>query len=145
MLQSNVLNVGGLLVPVIISPVLAFLPSITLSRVFTIEHGSGSLLASSGMVAFLLLARLKGDDIRTVVIGSMLFLGALGAFLLHGGILYGLVTSANPAITGLTIGVMIIFYLSLAFCYLRVILSEPQPQAPQPARVVGWAENNRSK
>ena len=66
MLQSKTLNVAGLLAPVLISPVLAFLPAITLRTVFTLEHSSGSLLVSGGLVAFLLVARLKGDDNRTV-------------------------------------------------------------------------------
>lgn len=143
MLHSKILNAGGVLVPVFISPVLALLPPITLGTVFTIEHSSGSLLASSGMVAFLLLARLKGDDIRTAVIGSVLFLGALGAFFLRGGILYGLSTSVNPGITGPTIGLMMIFYLALAFSYLCVVFVERQPQAPKTMRIDEWAEENR--
>lgn len=146
MLQSKILNVVGLLAPVVISPVVAFLPLITLGTVFRVEHSSGSLLVSAGMVAFLLLARLKGDDIRTVLAGSALFLAAISAFVLRGGILHGLATSANPApapaLTGIKVAVIIIVYLLLAAWYLRYILVEPRPQAPQTARIIGWAEDN---
>lgn len=146
MLQSKALNIGGLLAAVVVTPVLAVLASVDLDTVLTLEHSSGSLLVSSGLVAFLLLARLEGEDKRTVIGGSLLFIAGIAAFLLRGAIVQDVATSANPpqaGLNGIRIALMIIFYLALAIGYIRYILSEPQPQAPQTAHVVRWAEANR--
>lgn len=143
MVHSKIFTLTGLLAPLLIAPCVAFLGSIDLRTLFMLEHGSGSLLVSSGLLVFLLLSQFGGkEDRRSIAVGSLLLIFGVGAFVVRGGLLHRIITATTPGQGGLSggrVAVVVVCYVCLVVCYIRSVL--PVSKVPDRAtHVVAWSE-----
>lgn len=140
MLLSKVFSSAGLLIPVLITPFVALFGSVDFGTVFMLEHSSGSLLVSGGLVAFLLLARLEGDSgNRDFFVGCVLFIAGVGAFVARGTILKDLATPGQQGQAGLSwakAAFVVVCYLALVFCHFRFVMKKPEPEVPETPLVI---------